>query len=206
LPKQPVLYEAMYILDARIEDAERQEAADTLEAHVRAQGGEVVATRDFGRRRLAYEIEGHLEGVYKVLYFSGLGACVDEVKHEMHLLPEVVRGMIVVANPKYLFDPQAEKKAEVAPAEAEPVTAEAALAEAADEAAAEAAPAEAPAGEAEVVAEDAAAPAAPEAVAEAETAPAEEPAPADEPASAEQAPPPAEPAEVADEAPAAEEG
>jgi small subunit ribosomal protein S6 len=140
LPKQPVLYETMYILDARIEDEQRQEAVDTLEAHVRAQGGEVIATRDFGRRRLAYEIEGHLEGFYKILYFSGFGDCVDEVKHEMHLLPQVVRGMVVVANPKFMYDPEGQKQAaaEAAAAAAEAAAAEAAAAGPADEAVAEA--------------------------------------------------------------------
>lgn len=120
MPKQPVLYEAMYILDARIEEEQRQEAVESLEAHVRAQGGEVVATRDFGRRRLAYEIEGHLEGYYKILYFTGFGDCVDEVKHEMRLLPQVVRGMVVVANPKFIHDPERQQPVSEVAAEEEP--------------------------------------------------------------------------------------
>lgn len=183
MPKQPVLYETMYILDTRIEEAERQEAVEALEAHVVAQGGELVgSTREFGRRRLAYEIEGHVDGIYKILYFKGFGDCVEEVKHEMHLLPQIVRGSVFVANPKAIFDPQGEAKAaaaeeaapeaaaetaEEAPAaevEAAPAEAEAAPAEV------EAAPAEAEAAPAEAEAE---APAEPEAAAEAE-APAEE--------------------------------
>lgn len=164
MPKQPVLYEAMYILDARIEEEQRQEAVDTLEAHVRTQGGEVVATRDFGRRRLAYEIEGHLEGFYKILYFTGFGDCVDEVKHEMHLLPQVVRGMVVVANPKFIHDPEGQKaaaEAAAAEAAATEVQAEAAVETPAEEAAAPAAEeapvAEEPAAETEPTAEASAA-------------------------------------------------
>ncbi|NPV47495.1 MAG: 30S ribosomal protein S6 [Armatimonadetes bacterium] len=160
MPKQPVLYEAMYILDARIEEEQRQEAVETLEAHVRAQGGEVVATRDFGRRRLAYEIDGHLEGYYKVLYFTGFGDCVDEVKHEMRLLPQVVRGMVVVANPRFIHDPERQQQASEVAAEEEAEAEEFAEAfpEAAEEeadvaVAEEVTPAEEPPAETEVSAE-----------------------------------------------------
>lgn len=162
MPKQPVLYEAMYILDTRIEEAEREEAVATLEAHVVAQGGELVGTtRDFGRRRLAYEIDGHVDGIYKILYFKGFGDCVDEVKHEMRLLPQVIRGSVFVANPKAIFDPQGEAKA----AEAAEAAAEETEEEVAGGSEAEAAPAEA----------EAEAPVAPEPEAAPETeAPAEE--------------------------------
>jgi small subunit ribosomal protein S6 len=195
MPKQPVLYETMYILDTRIEEAERQEAVEGIEAHVVANGGELVgSTRDFGRRRLAYEIEGHVDGIYKILYFTGFGACVDEVKHEMRLLPQVIRGNVFIANPKSIFEPQPEVK-EVAPAEesaeaeaAETVVeagaegaVEAAVSEEAPEAAAEEAVVEESAAVAveEAVVEEAA----PEVVAEVveEAAPAEAEAP-EEPA------------------------
>jgi ribosomal protein S6 len=127
---------------------------------VRAQGGEVVATRDFGRRRLAYEIDGHLEGYYKVLYFTGFGDCVDEVKHEMRLLPEVVRGMVVVANPRFIHDPERQQQASEVAAEEEAEAEEfaEALPEAAEEeadvaVAEEVTPAEASPAETEVSAE-----------------------------------------------------
>lgn len=164
MPKQPVLYEAMYILDTTIEEAEREEAIAALESHVVAQGGEVISTKDFGRRRLAFEIENHREGFYKILYFKGFGDCVDEVKHEMRLLPQVVRGTVYVANPKFMFDPEGELKAEAAAAEESEAQAEAEAEEvAAEEVVAEVE--EAPAEEA----------AAEEVVAEVEEAPAEEP-------------------------------
>jgi ribosomal protein S6 len=162
----------MYILDTTIEEAEREEAIAALESHVVAQGGEVISTKDFGRRRLAFEIENHREGFYKILYFKGFGPCVEEVKHEMRLLPQVVRGTVYVANPKFMFDPEGELKAEAAAAAESEAQAEAEAEEAATEVVAEVeeAPAEEPA-VAEAPAEEAPAEEAP-AVAE---APAEEP-------------------------------
>lgn len=187
----------MYIVDSALEESAVQGIVSTLEQHVQSLGGEIVATREFGRRRLAFEIDGHTSGTYMITYFKSFGEVVDEVKHEMHLIEGVVRGMVVVANPKAIFDPQA--KAEPAPAEA-----------AAEEPAAEAAPAEdAPAEEAPA---EEAAPEEPAAEAVAEAAPAEEApaeaAAADEPvaeeAAAEEAVADAGEAAASEEAPAEE--
>jgi small subunit ribosomal protein S6 len=111
----------MYILDVALDEAARQSAIETLENTVRTNGGEVVATREFGRRRLAFEIEGHHEGVYMILYFTGFANAVEEVKHEMRLIDGLVRGMVVVANPKCLFDPTAPAAVETTPEEMEEV-------------------------------------------------------------------------------------
>ncbi len=143
LPKQPVLYEAMYIVDSALDEAALADIVSTLEQHVQNLGGELVATREFGRRRLAFEIDGHTAGTYMITYFKSFGDVVDEVKHEMHLIEGIVRGLVVVANPKAIFDPQA-KAAEPEAAPAEALAAEAPAAEAPAAEAAAAPEAEAP--------------------------------------------------------------
>ena len=155
LPKQPVLYEAMYIVDSALDETAVQGIVSTLEQHVQGQGGELVATREFGRRRLAFEIDGHTSGTYMITYFKSHGDVVDEVKHEMHLIEGIVRGIVVVANPKAIFEPKKEAPAEEVPVQAEATgqvaaapaeePAEEAVEEAAEEPVAEEAPAEEPA-------------------------------------------------------------
>lgn len=137
MPKAPVLYEAMYILSTSISDEEIAGLEDRLKAGIEGQGAQFESVHEFGRRRLAYQILGHTEGIYRVMYFRGTGAAVDELKHEFSLSEEIVRGMVVVANPKFMV---AEK-----PAPAKPQ----------DEAAGEAETAAEAAGEAETPAEDA---------------------------------------------------
>lgn len=110
------LYEAMYILDARTPDEEAQRISEALQAALTSVGGEFVADELFGRRRLAYPIEGHVEGIYRVLYFRGNGAVASEVKHQFTLIQPIVRGMVVVANPQAIFSAAPAKPAE-APAE-----------------------------------------------------------------------------------------
>lgn len=123
LPKQPTLYEAMYIVDAAVSDERVQEIVRRLEDHVRESGGEVVATREFGRRQLAYQINHKKTGIYMLLYFRALGHVVEELRNEMRLMDEILRSMIVIANPQAIYDPQA-LQAQMARAEAEEEAAE----------------------------------------------------------------------------------
>ncbi len=109
----------MYIVDAALDDTALQGIVSTLEQHVQNHGGEIVATREFGRRRLAYEIDKHTSGTYMITYFKSHGDVVEEVYHEMHLIEGIVRGIVVVANPKAIFDPQAPEPEAAAP-EGEP--------------------------------------------------------------------------------------
>ena len=99
------LYEAMYILDPELSDEQLEEAVSNVHQYVASSGGEVESDELFGHRRLAYEINGDTEGIYRVMYFRGTGATVDEIRHEFGLMESVIRGMVVVANSDAIFKP-----------------------------------------------------------------------------------------------------
>lgn len=139
---EPTLYEAIYILDTSLPEDEAAELIATLEEAVREAGGEVVGTRDFRTRRLAYEINGHTHGAYRLLYFHGDGAVVEAIRSEMAVRQPIIRSRVFVANPDALIGADAAtEEAEEAEEAEEGAAAETAPAEAAPEAA-EAAPAE----------------------------------------------------------------
>jgi small subunit ribosomal protein S6 len=181
------LYEAMYILEVKLTEEEQAQASEQLKEATIAAGGEFVSDELFGRRRLAFAIEGHVEGIYRIMYFRGDGVIAEEVKHQYVLIEPIVRGMVVVANPKAIFSAAPPKKAEEAapapvveaPAPVEATPAEEELTPAAVETVAEEAVVEAPAVE-EAPVEEAPAPVE-EAVVE---APAAEEAPVEEGAEA----------------------
>lgn len=156
MAKEAVLYEAMYILDSSLTDEEIAALEEQFRTAIEGQGAQFESVHEFARRRLAYAIKGHTDGIYRVMYFRSSGAAVEEIKHEFTLSEDVVRGIVTVANPKMLVGPKPEPvkeaKAEEAPAEE---AAEEAPVEAAEEAPAEAAE-EAPAEAAEAPAEEAA--------------------------------------------------
>ena len=55
------LYEGMYVISAKLSDDARHKALDKILAGIKKQGGEVKKIHEQGRKRLAYEINGHRE-------------------------------------------------------------------------------------------------------------------------------------------------
>ncbi len=154
MSEERTLYECCYILDVNMPQEQVNEIIALSEGVVTGAGGEVVGTRDFGSRRLAYEIDKHVAGAYKLLYFHGDTGAIDALKHELAVAPSVIRARVFVANPDAILrDSEADAAAEAAEASAEEAAAEeteeAPVEEAPAEEVAEA-PVEEPAVEAEV--------------------------------------------------------
>ncbi len=95
---EPTLYEAVYIINTSVSEEETEQLIASLEAGVEESGGEVLGTRDFRTRRLAYAIDGQTHGTYKLLYFYGTGAVVDHMLAEMSIRQQILRSRIFVAN------------------------------------------------------------------------------------------------------------
>jgi len=178
---EPTLYEAVYIMNVSVSEEEAEELIGILEAEVEEVGGEVLGTRDFRTRRLAYPIDGQTHGTYKLMYFYGTGAVVDHILAEMGIRQQILRARIFVANMQAVvggLQPGGDKELAAA-AEAAKAAREA---EAAEAAAAAKAAEEAEAAKAAEAAEAAEATEAVEAEV-AQEAPVAEEAPAEEPAS-----------------------
>ena len=54
-----------------------------------------IDTTHWGRRRLAYEIEGQREAYYVIYYSDVESAAIDELERELHLSPHVLRHLVV---------------------------------------------------------------------------------------------------------------
>lgn len=107
VPTEPVLYEAMYIIDAALEEAQVAEVVSAFEAAVVEAGGEVKNSLPFGRKRLAYEIKGHAEGLYMITYFeTDKQNAVQLLTREAAMIEPIVRFVICVANPGAIFTGQ----------------------------------------------------------------------------------------------------
>ncbi len=85
------LYEGMYVIKATLSDDARNKALDRIQVGITSRGGELVKIHDQGRRRLAYEIDGHREGYYYLLYFKVNPAAIEELWQEFHLNEDLVR-------------------------------------------------------------------------------------------------------------------
>jgi len=96
------LYEGMYIISSTLNDDARTKALEKVLDGIKNRGGEIVKNHDFGRRRLAYEIAGHREGHYFVVYFEVTPDAITEMKGEYRLMEDLVRYMIT--SPKRVME------------------------------------------------------------------------------------------------------
>lgn len=167
-------YELLYILSPRVPADDVANAIERVSAIITAQGGEVLSTDNWGRRRLAYPIRQYFEGTYVLVTLKMPPAGAVALEAGLRLAEEVIRHLLIAGIVPRTSGGRPREEREAFDAGSAPVAAmEAPVAPAAEAPAAEAPAAEAPVSEA---------PAASDAPAVAE-APAEEAEPA--PAAAE---------------------
>lgn len=87
------LYEGMYIISATLSDDARQKALDRITQGITEKGGEIEKIHDMGRKRMTYEISGHREGHYFLIYFTALPGAISELWEEYHLNEDLIRFM-----------------------------------------------------------------------------------------------------------------
>ncbi|MEI8125343.1 MAG: 30S ribosomal protein S6 [Parachlamydiaceae bacterium] len=85
------LYEGMYVISATLSDDARNKAFQKIQNGITQRGGEILKVHDQGRRRLAYEIDGHREGYYYIVYFNLTPSGIAELWQEYHLNEDLIR-------------------------------------------------------------------------------------------------------------------
>jgi small subunit ribosomal protein S6 len=103
----------MYILRPDLGEEQVDQAIAKYQNILREQGAESIEIQHRGRRRLAYEIQRHREGIYVQMNYKAPGTHVAVIERAMRLSEEVIR---------YLTLTQEEPEAETPP---EPVEVEA---------------------------------------------------------------------------------
>ena len=88
-------YEAMVIVDARLEEGDIQKAVDKFVEAIGVTGGRPGTVDRWGNRRFAYEIDHRNEGYYFVAPFEAPEDAIDKLKRTLQISDEFVRGKIV---------------------------------------------------------------------------------------------------------------
>jgi small subunit ribosomal protein S6 len=88
-------YELMVILDPNLEERTVAPSLDTYLNVVRKDGGSVDKVDVWGRRRLAYEVDKHSEGIYAVIDLQAEPATVKELDRQLSLNESVLRTKVV---------------------------------------------------------------------------------------------------------------
>ncbi|MGB9377682.1 MAG: 30S ribosomal protein S6 [Mycobacteriales bacterium] len=88
-------YELMVILDPDLEERTIQPSLDQFLGVVRQGGGSVDKVDIWGRRRLAYEIDKKVEGIYAVVDLKAEPAAVQELDRQLNLNESVLRTKVL---------------------------------------------------------------------------------------------------------------
>lgn len=144
-------YETVWVVNGDLPDEEVKATIDKFTNIITGQGGTLVSVEEWGRRKLAYKIEGTLRGYYVIADFAGLPAAVKELERNYRIDDRVIRYLTMKkADQVDVVALEAEIAAKAQEAARRTAEAEKAAAEAAAQEAAAAAPPAAPPAEAEV--------------------------------------------------------
>ncbi len=88
-------YEVMYIVNASLEDAKRQEVIESTHGIITDNGGKIVKVDEWGVKEFAYRIEDMTKGYYVVVTFEADNAAIAEFDRLTRINQNVVRYMIV---------------------------------------------------------------------------------------------------------------
>lgn len=90
-------YEATYIVNVNTAEAELTSTIEKFQTQV-ASNGEIVNLDNWGRRRLAYEIDGKREGIYVTMRFKAEPAVAAELERTLKIADNIVRALIIRVN------------------------------------------------------------------------------------------------------------
>ncbi len=87
-------YEAVLIFKTELADADRNALLDRFKGHIE-ENGEVISVDDWGKRKLAYEIQDLKEGYYYIVDFKSEPDHIREFERRLRLSDFVLRYMVI---------------------------------------------------------------------------------------------------------------
>ena len=88
-------YELMYVVAPTVGEDGVAELHTQIEEIVTGGGGQIAKTDNWGRRRLAYEINRHNEGTYMLVLMTGPGELIRELDRRLKVIDDVLRHLVV---------------------------------------------------------------------------------------------------------------
>ena len=92
-------YESIFILRSTLNDEDVQKTVSKIEGVVK-QGGELIATENWGKKRLAYEVMKEKKGIYVLLRFRAKGDLVSEIERNYRIDDNVIKFLTVKLDKK----------------------------------------------------------------------------------------------------------
>ena len=91
-------YELCVVLSAKIEDDERAAALEKVQKYITRFGGTVTGIEEWGKKKLAYEIQKMKEAYYYFVQFEAEATAPIEIENRVRIMENVVRYLCVRAD------------------------------------------------------------------------------------------------------------
>ncbi|MGG5254474.1 30S ribosomal protein S6 [Neobacillus sp. SM06] len=88
-------YEIMYIIRPNIEDEAKKALVERFNTVLSDNGAESVEVKDWGKRRLAYEINDFRDGYYQIVNVTSSAAAVEEFSRLAKISEDIIRHIVV---------------------------------------------------------------------------------------------------------------
>lgn len=88
-------YELAVVVSAKVEDDVRAATVEKAKELVTRFGGNVTEVEDWGKKRLAYEIQKMKEGFYYFIRFDAESTAPIEIESRVRIMDNVIRYLVV---------------------------------------------------------------------------------------------------------------
>ncbi len=94
------VYEGMFLLDSNRYGRDPEGVAGQIPAMIREAGGEVLVSRLWEERRLAYSVKGRRKGTYWLTYFRLGTRKLADLKRQSQLNDAILRVLFIKIDPR----------------------------------------------------------------------------------------------------------
>ena len=88
-------YELALVVNAKVEDDVKTATVEAAKEIITRFGGVITNVEDWGKKRLAYEIQKMKEGFYYFITFESDSYCPNEVEQRVRIMENVIRYLCI---------------------------------------------------------------------------------------------------------------
>ena len=88
-------YELAVVVSANLEDEQRTATVDKVKALVERFNGNITEVDDWGKKKLAYEIQHQKEAFYYFIQFDAEATAPAEIENRVRIMDNVIRFLCV---------------------------------------------------------------------------------------------------------------
>ena len=88
-------YELALVVSAKVEDEVRDAVVEKAKGYITRYNGNITEVEEWGKKKLAYEIQKMREGYYYFIQFDASAECPAEIERRVRIMEPVMRYLCV---------------------------------------------------------------------------------------------------------------